>query len=707
MAPPDMPSIWQHADSSGMGTDEPASRGTRDTGAPVPYGVGFDTTRDRPEGFFITPDTAPPGLSVKRSRWVVPLLLVLFAACSAGVNRWILPMTHVYGRVLRGLAHVPPGTFGKQASVAVRPLMLLLMFLFALLLSGPPLRRLRLLLTTVTVFAVAVLTTDLALIRLSLRAGAGPFGALGNTVAGLDGILALAAGIFTTAALPPGVVVRTELKRPARNIVLLTGAAAVALVAVWQIRRHWAHLLAVAAKIPLLGGIASAFVLFFGVFPGVLFVLDLIRRRRRRPSEVRLSSVGIVVPARNEAGLIGDCVRAIDEAVADYPAVCTVYVVENGSDDGTGAEARAAIEAARYVRGVLLRCEPKGKAYALNYGLRHVREDIVLRIDADTLVTRSVLFGLVRHFCDPSVGGASGMPLPRVQSSWICRMRALEVYYQVGFKRTGYNAVDAIGVLPGALVAYRRDTLLKLNGFAEGVNGEDADMTVRVGRLGYRIISDPSVRAYTEMPSTFAYLREQRMRWARGTYHMLARNKSGIVMMQGLRCVWMLPWAGFVMFRRLMMLPFAAAGVLLVAVNHSQLPLQEISAGGAILLGVQFIQMGLCMLLIGDPRLIASIPGYLVFRLIVSFFALETLLGLAFTSRPRHSSHRSRPAGLARRKKMLAHDNRRAFSGAAPAARPPTKGTPHANSHPGWRWVPGLADRDVPVRLRSRGSRSR
>jgi cellulose synthase/poly-beta-1,6-N-acetylglucosamine synthase-like glycosyltransferase len=164
-------------------------------------------------------------------------------------------------------------------------------------------------------------------------------------------------------------------------------------------------------------------------------------------------------------------------------------------------------------------------------------------------------------------------------------------------------------VLPGALVGYRRDLLVRLNGFAEGVNGEDADMTFRVGRLGYRIVSDSSVRAYTEMPSTLTYLREQRMRWARGTYHLLARNKSGILMMQGIRCVWMLPWAGFIMFRRLMMLPFAATGLFLVLIDHSQLPLQEIAAGGAILLGVQLVQMAVCMLLIGDPRLIASIPS--------------------------------------------------------------------------------------------------
>jgi cellulose synthase/poly-beta-1,6-N-acetylglucosamine synthase-like glycosyltransferase len=299
---------------------------------------------------------------------------------------------------------------------------------------------------------------------------------------------------------------------------------------------------------------------------------------------------------------------------------------------------------------VLLKCEPKGKAYALNYGLEHVDEEVVLRIDADTLVTRSVLFGLIRHFGDPGVGGASGMPLPRIQSSWICRMRAIEVYYQVGFKRTGYNAIDAIGVLPGALVAYRRRLLIQLNGFAEGVNGEDADMTVRVGRLGYRIVSDASVRAYTEMPTTFNYLREQRMRWARGTYHMLARNKSGIWMFQGLRCVWMLPWAGFIMFRRLMIVPFAASGVVLVAVTHSELPLREIAAGGAILLGVQLFQMTICMLLIGDPRLIASIPSYVIFRLIVSFFALETLLTLAFESTPAvDHGGRGRHAKLRRR----------------------------------------------------------
>jgi cellulose synthase/poly-beta-1,6-N-acetylglucosamine synthase-like glycosyltransferase len=616
---------------------------------PLPTGIGYDTTRGRQAGFFITPDTAPPGLSVARPRWLAPVFLALFAACAAALDRWFVPLTHMYGRLLRAITNVPPGTFGKQTSVAVRPLMLLLAVLFALLAAGTVGRRIRLFATTVLTFAVLVMLTDLALTRWSLSGGPGPFGSLGNTIAGLDGLVALAVGVFTSAALPPGVVVRAERKRPHRDIALLCMVIAAAVAAVLLIKRHWGDLLVLLSKAPLLGGIASALVVFFGLFPGMLYALNITRRCTRRGKHTMLFPVGIVVPARNEEGLIGDCIRAIDEAVADYPEPCTVYVVENGSTDQTLEEARAAIRETRHVRGVLLQSESKGKAFALNHGLRHVTEEIVLRIDADTLVTQSVLFGLIRHFGDPSVGGASGMPLPRIQESWICRMRALEVYYQVGFKRAGYNAVDAIGVLPGALVAYRRYLLVKLNGFAEGVNGEDADMTVRVGRLGYRIVSDSSVRAFTEMPSTFAYLREQRMRWARGTYHMLARNKSGIVMMQGLRCVWMLPWAGFVMFRRLMMLPFAAAGLLLILLSHSSVPLQEISAGGAIFLGVQLIQMAACMVLLGDTRLIASIPSYLVFRLIVSFYALETLLTLAFTQTPgRPSPSRKRLAGIAK-----------------------------------------------------------
>ena len=231
--------------------DDPSSRNGGTAHSPgsaggkrsLPTGVGYDTTRGRQPGFFITPDTAPPGLSVPRPRWVTPAFLALFAACAAALDRWIPPLTHGYGRVLRVAANVPEGTFGKQTSVAVRPLMLLLALLFALLTAGTPGRRLRLFGATVLSFTALVTLTDLALTRLSLYGGPGPFGALGNTIAGLDGLVALAIGVFTSAALPPGVLVRAERRRAHRDVVLLGIVVAVAVLAVLLVKRHWAELL--------------------------------------------------------------------------------------------------------------------------------------------------------------------------------------------------------------------------------------------------------------------------------------------------------------------------------------------------------------------------------------------------------------------------------------------------------------------------------
>src|SRR5438132_4490471 len=169
------------APRAGGAARSPGSAGGK---RPMPPGIGYDTTRGRPAGFFITPDTAPSGLSVPRPRWVAPVFLSLFAACAAALEGWIPPLTHEYGRVLRAVANVPAGTFGKQTSVAVRPLMLLLALLFALLAAGTVRRRLRLFGTTVLAFAVLVVLTDLALTRSALLGGPGPFGALGNTIAG-------------------------------------------------------------------------------------------------------------------------------------------------------------------------------------------------------------------------------------------------------------------------------------------------------------------------------------------------------------------------------------------------------------------------------------------------------------------------------------------------------------------------------------------
>ncbi|HWN72933.1 MAG TPA: hypothetical protein VNN15_03885, partial [Solirubrobacterales bacterium] len=58
--------------------------------------------------------------------------------------------------------------------------------------------------------------------------------------------------------------------------------------------------------------------------------------------------------------------------------------------------------------------------------------------------------------------------------------------------------------------------------------------------------------------------------------------------------------------------------------------LHEIAAAGAIVIGVQLVQMVAVVLFYRRPGLVMVLPSYLVFRLIVTYYALETLLTLAF-----------------------------------------------------------------------------
>jgi len=95
--------------------------------------------------------------------------------------------------------------------------------------------------------------------------------------------------------------------------------------------------------------------------------------------------VSIIVPARNEARQIEQCVRSL--LAQDYPHV-EVIVVDDRSDDDTAAIVeRVATEDSRLhvLRGEPLPDGWVGKPWALHQGARHARGEWLLFTDADTI----------------------------------------------------------------------------------------------------------------------------------------------------------------------------------------------------------------------------------------------------------------------------------------------------------------------------------
>jgi cellulose synthase/poly-beta-1,6-N-acetylglucosamine synthase-like glycosyltransferase len=581
---------------------------------------------------YVSADSAPAEYAVRRPASTTVAFLVIFGFLSAVVALVLEDLTALYALALGAVLGIDPSDLlVDEASLSFRPFLALFLFLLSAFAVGSLRARVRILLFSLAVYGTAVFALDASL------GAAGPLGApeplsqTGGLAAALVGLVVIAVATFTQYGLPAGVDVRRTQPRSVRSVLVLITSTAIAgllVAAALQVAVSYLGQLAT----PFLSAFASMAVLFFLTVLVLLFLVS-VRQRKVRPSEGPLLSIGFLVPAYNEAEGIEECIEALDAAAASYSGPCRLYLVDNCSVDGTEEVGANALARCRALTGEILRCDKRGKTYALNFGLGRMREDVVVRVDADTVVSPMLLQQLVPYFWDPRVGGVTGLPLTKNSSSWFARIRLIEVYYNVAFVRAAQGALDSIMVMPGILASYRRELATRLGGFGEGFNGEDADITVRIGRLGYRIVVDPEIHVRTEVPATLAHLREQRQRWSRGLFHMAARNMSMIWMRQGLRGLFLLPWAILNACRRSVMVPLLLCALTVEAIEPAAFSLREVSLVGGFVVGVQIVFVTTLLVAYRQFGAIPAIPAYIVFRLFRAFVALEALLTLRLSGR--------------------------------------------------------------------------
>jgi cellulose synthase/poly-beta-1,6-N-acetylglucosamine synthase-like glycosyltransferase len=236
--------------------------------------------------------------------------------------------------------------------------------------------------------------------------------------------------------------------------------------------------------------------------------------------------VDVIIPAYNEAANLARLLASIDVAAGRYGGPVHVVVSDDGSVDDTAAIAREGIGRFRYAAGQVLTEPNGGQSMALNRALAVTSADIVIRIDADCVMGEEALVFSVPWFDDPVIGSVGAMEEPRADNAtWFHRLRALEAQFQFRFARLGQSLVDGVVVIPGTFTAFRREPALAVGGYPVGMNGEDNDLTMQLGRLGFRSALDPRIRCYEDVPTSVAEFVEQRTRWARGGFHTYAKHQ--------------------------------------------------------------------------------------------------------------------------------------------------------------------------------------
>jgi len=270
-------------------------------------------------------------------------------------------------------------------------------------------------------------------------------------------------------------------------------------------------------------------VLFFGctilaiVRVVMLGILTLVQARREigpRPKDFN-PLVTILVPAYNEGKVIE---RTITSVLGTGYDNLEVLVIDDGSTDDTSDVVRRVMATEPRVR--LLQKANGGKANASNAGLAEARGEIVVAVDADTIIMPEAIERLVAHFVDPKVTAVCGNVEVGNVNSWLTRFQAIEYVTSQNFDRRAFAVLNSISVVPGALGAWRRDAVRDVGGYSHDTLTEDADLTLTVLRKGGRIAYEPRAFGRTEAPESVSALLKQRFRWTYGTYQCLFKHRK-------------------------------------------------------------------------------------------------------------------------------------------------------------------------------------
>jgi len=231
-----------------------------------------------------------------------------------------------------------------------------------------------------------------------------------------------------------------------------------------------------------------------------------------------IRGVGLVIPAFN-AGLSAGCMR---ETLAESRAAgLDAAVVDDGSAEPLDMTSLAA-RACGGLKLVRHHCN-RGKAAALGTGIAALTADVIVTVDADTIVRERDFRLALNSFADRGVGALS-LSLSVAPGGIIHWVQALEYRCILDFERRALAALGMVVTVPGAASLWRRAALQQIGGFSARTMSEDTDATIGLRCAGWRIAVQPDAGAVTEAPGDWGRLLRQRKRWIWGNVQVAVRQ---------------------------------------------------------------------------------------------------------------------------------------------------------------------------------------
>ncbi len=235
-------------------------------------------------------------------------------------------------------------------------------------------------------------------------------------------------------------------------------------------------------------------------YPVFLFLASKLFRKKHLVSETYMPKVTLMIMSYNEAKVIEKKIK--NSLGLDYPKEkLEIFVVDSASNDGTQNIVK------KYSKDVRLieQSERKGKASAINYGMKYASGDVIIITDSNAMMNQQAVKKIARHFSNKKIGGGS-------------------IYWKIErFLRQNESMIDSAIHMSGEITAFRKGVIDKID---ESSLSEDFDMAIRIRKAGFRILYEPEAVAYEPAPENVKDLETQKRRITIGTWQGLMKHKS-------------------------------------------------------------------------------------------------------------------------------------------------------------------------------------
>jgi len=253
------------------------------------------------------------------------------------------------------------------------------------------------------------------------------------------------------------------------------------------------------------------------------------KKRTRRPL------VSVLIPAHNEEKSI---IRCLESVRKNTHRKVEIIVIDDASSDNTRKLVREyiALHPNRNIK-LLYKRKNVGKAEALNHALKRAAHgDLIMTLDADSVIDRKTIKHAVAYFDDPAIAGVAANVRVLDNKTILGLLQKFE--YMVGYRsKKFFSVTNSEFIVGGVASTYRASVLKKVGFYDNDILTEDIALSLKVvaeGNKAHRIVYGYDVIAMTEGVQTFKSLLRQRYRWKMGNlqsiikYRQLVAHTSGM-----------------------------------------------------------------------------------------------------------------------------------------------------------------------------------